>query len=275
MEENIQIKMKIRKLNFIYIVICILFTPWQSYAMGKVVHKNDMIKVYSFLPQDSPRVQRFFDAIHAAIDYAVFDKVEFSGGTGNPPFVKKPPFERTVWANHRIWFHWGYNTDPQKYTPLTECINNNISRGLMLEEHRSLFYSLLKDEISRRDKILQDITANLLGYNISILSKSMKSQINAFITIPYAVHLLRDRTTVEVNIVLPMNDIASSVYTAIRNLAGNVEQNIKKGNTVIKKLKQAQNNPIQFLEAMQELIPDYIMSLEGGIYDIKSKVKKI
>lgn len=268
--------MKNRKLNFIYIVICILFTPCQSYAMPKVVHKNDMIKVYSFLPQDSPRVQRFFDAIHAAIDYAVFDKVKFSGGTGNPPFVNAPPFKGTRWPNHRIWFHWGYNTDPRKYTPLTECINNNISRGLMLEEHRSLFYSLLEKEISYRNTALQDITSNLLGYDSRIIpSKPITSQINAFIAIPYAVHLLRDRTTVEVNMVLPMNDIASSVYTAIRNLAGNVEHNIKKGNTVIKKLRQAQNNPIQFLEAMQELIPDYIMSLEGGIYDIKSKVKKL
>ena len=72
-----------------------------------------------------------------------------------------------------------------------------------------------------------------------------------------------------------MGDIVSSVFTAIRNLAGNVESNRAKANAVISELRKVQNDPVLFLEKMQELLPDYIMSLEGGIYDIKSKVKQL
>lgn len=268
--------MGILKYRFI-LSLLLLFCSWQVEAKGKAEHIYDMMRVYSFLPQNSQIVSKFFNAVNASIDYKDFNANNFSGRPGNPDFLKESPFENTVWANHRVWFHWGYNTDARRYAPLTEYVNRNIEQGLMLEEHRSLFYSRLYKEVSRRNKVLQDIAATLLGYHSQDKgwSRAMQTQINAFISIPYAVHLLGDRTTTEVAVVLPMNDIVSSVFTAIRNLAGNVDGNITKANAVINKLKRAQDNPVTFLDAMQLYLPDYIMSLEGGIYDIKSKVKRL
>ena len=268
---------KMTKIYCAWMVLCLLLISAIASAKGKDEHIADMKKVYSFMPQNNPIVANFFLAVNASIDYSAFDKDNFSGKPGKPAFVKEPPFENTTWANHRIWFHWGYSTNVRQYAPLTELVNKNIASGKMSEQDRDLFYTKLYEEVGRRNRVLQDITANLLGYDVrdSGWSSAMRSQINAFVAIPYAVHLLGDRTTTEVSVMQSMGDIVSSVFTAIRNLAGNVESNRAKANAVISELRKVQNDPVLFLEKMQELLPNYIMSLEGGIYDIKSKVKQL
>ena len=75
----------------------------------------------------------------------------------------------------------------------------------------------------------------------------------------------------ETSIVQPIDDIIKSVYQAIDNLAGNEAENIQKAKTLKSELARYDDSPENFLAAMKTLIPDYILSLKGGIYDIQSK----
>lgn len=177
--------------------------PVMSAAKGGREHIQDMIDVYPFKVQPGDAIYTFFECVQAAIDYSEFSEM-FNPETQKPisskkpSFLYEPPFENTRWGNHRIWYHWGFNADVRLFSPLTLLVIENIAKGLMRW------------------------AAKALGYPSSSWSGAMRDQLNAFVAIPYAVHLIGDRfKEYSVTFVVqPMDDIVKSVYNAIDDLAG-------------------------------------------------------
>ena len=259
------------------IFIIVLFLPFASIAKSGKEHIQDMIDVYPFKVKEGDKIYKFFECVNAAIDYGTFNPENQVKRPGKPKFLNQAPFQNTSWANHRIWYHWGFNANVRLYAPLTKLVKENIANGEMRAEDEKLFYDSLYKEIGYRNNTLMDLASEVLGYPKDGRSSAMRSQLNAFVSIPYAVHLLGDRFEQfsETSIVQPIDDIIKSVYQAIDNLAGNEAENIQKAKTLKSELARYDDSPENFLAAMKTLIPDYILSLKGGIYDIQSKCIKL
>jgi hypothetical protein len=73
----------------------------------------------------------------------------------------------------------------------------------------------------------------------------------------------------------PMEDIIKSVYRAIDNLAGKELENIQNAKRIKNELARSTDTPEEFLNAMKRLIPEYMLSLRGGIYDINKKCQQL
>lgn len=258
----------------ICILLACLLIPFAIYAKGGKEHVQDMIDVYPFKVQDGDIIHIFFECVQAAIDYGEFNPKYQEKKTSNPLFLKSHPFEHTRWKNHRIWYHWGFNANVRLFPPLTSMVNENIERGLMKEEDRELFYQCLYKEIGKRNKELMRLAAEIFGYPSSGWSNAMREQLNAFVSIPYAVHLLGDRFEQfsETSIVQSMDDIVKSVYKAIDDLAGS--ENVQQAKELKNILSSSEKTPEEFLAALKNYLPKYMLSLKGGIYDINKLCRK-
>ena len=267
----------IDKMRHVYIFLISLLIPFLCVAKSGQEHINDMIDVYPFKVNKGDRIYHFFECVNAAIDYGEFNPQQQIKTPKKPTFLKQPPFQNTTWANHRIWYHWGFNANVRLFAPLTALVEKNIANGSMRKEDTELFYSNLYKEIGKRNNELMRQAASVLGYPANGWSSAMRDQINAFVSIPYAVHLLGDRfeqyTTTSV--MQPMEDIIKSVYRAIDNLAGKELENIQNAKRIKNELARSTDTPEEFLNAMKRLIPEYMLSLRGGIYDINKKCQQL
>lgn len=261
--------------------------PVMSAAKGGREHIQDMIDVYPFKVQPGDAIYTFFECVQAAIDYSEFSE-SFNPETQKPISSKKPsflykcPFKNTKWGNHRIWYHWGFNADVRLFSPLTLMVNENIAKGLMREEDRDLFYQCLYQEIGKRNKELMRWAAKVLGYPSTGWSGAMREQLNAFVAIPYAVHLIGDRFKEYsvTSVVQPMDDIVKSVYNAIDDLAGSgnspeIRANKQKAMMLKKELSRHTATPEDFLAALKTNLPQYMLSLQGELYDFNKKSKRL
>ena len=247
-------------------------------AKGGGEHITDMFMVYPFYAGDDSPFSTFYKSIQAAIDYQTFDPKDLTRkNTGHPIFTQKEPFTQTRWANHRIWYHWGFNKDPRKYKPLSDLVARNIREGLMSEDDKYTFYDRLITEWTYRNRELMKISAAILGYDYDSMSSAMRSQVNAFVTIPYCVHLLGDHFAdqKEKEIILQMNLVVGDIYQAIDNLAGKSKANQEKALLLKSKLKRYEDSPENFLAALEEYFSEYLLSLSGELYDYRNKFKKL
>ena len=241
-------------------------------------HITHMFMIYPFYAGDDSPFSTFYKSIQAAIDYQTFDPKNLTDTkTGHPLFTKNEPFARTRWANHRIWYHWGFNKDPKKYKPLSDLVDRNIREGLMSEDDKYAFYDSLIIEWSYRNRELMKMAARILGYKYDSMSSAMRSQVNAFVTIPYCVHLLGDHfeDQKEKEIILQMDLVVGDIYNAIDNLAGRSTANQRKAQILKSKLKRYEDSPENFLAALEEYFSEYLLSLSGELYDYRNKFKKL
>ena len=253
-------------------IISIFFFYLNIFAKGGDKHIQDMIDVYPFEAQKGSQIYLFFESVQAYIDYQVLDPKNQNKKVGNPIFLKENPrFANTTWDNHRIGYHWGFNTDIKYFKPLTKLVKKNFDN----ENDKNEFYACMYGEIRKRNIIIMELAAKVLGYspNHEDWSKAMRDQINAFVAIPYAVHILGDHTTTITEVIQPIDGVVESIYTAIDKIAG--KSNIEKAKQLKKKLYPFENNPIEFLNALKKFYPKFMLSLDNGIYDIKKKGIKL
>lgn len=263
--------------NRILWCLIIFLYPLLTFSKSGNEHIYDMYLVYPF-ESNTGRIGDFYKAVQAALDYQVFEYPFNDKRVGNPLFLQKPPFEKTKWGNHRIWYHWGFNKFNKSYiqdpsNPLGAAVKRNIDEKRMSEKDISQFYYELQEENRKRNMALMKYAATVLGYSANNWSSAMRRQINAFVTIPYSVHLLGDHfpDQSETSVISPLYHIVSDVYNAIIDLAGSDPNNYNKAKDMIHKLKAHENNPVSFLKTLQVHFPRYILSLQGGIYDYKRK----
>ena len=109
------------------IFIIVLFLPFANFAKSGKEHIQDMIDVYPFKVNEGDKIYKFFECVNAAIDYGTFNPENQVKRPGKPKFLNQEPFQNTSWANHRIWYHWGFNANVRLYAPLTKLVKENIA----------------------------------------------------------------------------------------------------------------------------------------------------
>lgn len=267
------------KMKRIILFICLTFSWFCFEAKSKSggEHITDMFMVYPFYAGSDTPFELFYKSIQGTIDYRVFNPNNLDPQTGNPLFLYEEPFVNTRWGNHRIWYHWGFNADPKRYKPLTDLVDRNIREGRMTEEAKFLFYEKLINEWSYRNRELMKMAAKILGYDYNSLSSAMRDQVNAFVTIPYSVHLIGDHfeDQKEKEIILQLDWVVKDIYDAIFKLSGPAADNRNKAKDLISKLKPYEHSPERFLEAMKDHFSPFLLSLDGPLYDYKMKFRRL
>ena len=258
----------LEKMKKTCILLMCIFCIFPTSAKQGWQHREDMRVVFPFADH-CKEANELYDAVNAYLDYGDIESKKPS----NPRFIRLyPEFQRTKWANHRVWFHWGFNGNCKSFRPLLNLINTNIEDGYLREEDLPLFWYELEKEISKRNKRMIDLAANFMGYGSgSSLSSQMRDQCNALVTILYDIHLLGDWSTEETSVIASKEYIYKELYEAIRKIAGDNEDNYPKATKLIKQLKNNESDINAFMDVLKQKFTPFLFGLKGGIYDYKKK----
>lgn len=103
---------------------------------------------------------------------------------------------------HRLLFHWGFNADPKRYSPLVKQVRSCLKDNPDAREHERKFFSYLTNNIqSRRNRKLINAVTSVTGI------PTARGYANAIATIIYDVHLLGDYETVNTSALPKIDDI--------------------------------------------------------------------
>lgn len=253
------------------------------YAKSGTGHYTDMSRIFPFdeseCSSSNKKIFDLYERVNAYLDYATFPyENSYGKKVGNPRFIGK--YERLKYmkfANHRIWYHWGFNRDPKRFKPLADVVKENIKNGNLKEEDESFFWRKLRDNISERNKVLLSEWSKASGYGgLSKLSRIQREQSNAFITLLVSIHLLGDHTTSETGVIIDRQSLYGEIFTAIDNLAGKkYPGNIKAAKSLKNKLTRVKGKPEKFLDVLALNFSTFLYSLEGEEYNYKKKFKKL
>lgn len=247
-------------------------------AFGKEDHVADMRRIFPFIPFDpaNKKIEDFYYLVNSYIDYTNFPSTK-GGQVGMPLCIKNDPKLKNMrFANHRVWFHWGFNKNPRIFQPLVDRVEYNVKYGLISEDDREYFWYVLNKEIRKRNRLLMDKWAKISGYNGLVgLMASQRAQSNAFVTLLYSIHILGDHQTSETSVIIDKRSLYGDIYNAIDNLAGKSVSNRQKAKSLKNKLRLVQGNPKAFLDKMEKEFTPFLYSLEGVGYNYKKKFSSL
>ncbi len=259
--------MKTLKKTLLFI-ICVLF-PYLNYAHDGPRHVSDMQRIYPF-DWSNTKIIDFYKLVNNYIDFPN-DK-----NTGKPtPIASNPKYNSMSIGRHRIWYHWGFNKDPRKFRPLIKALNRNIEKGVISEGDVEGFWGCIIKDQKRRNKKLMNEASIIFGYR-GYVSKKQRKQLNAFVAILYAIHIIGDHETSDINIILDLKSIYGDVYNAIDDIAG--ADNKLKANVLKRQLgfkKKQQIDPKMFLDIMESHFSPFLFSLDGSLYNYKKKFEAL
>jgi len=265
-----------RRLLICLLTICIF--PFQVAGKDRKQHKKDMWDVFPFSYYNKRKDKRIDDLYEKVNEY--LDKThEYDKRPGNPSFLKNDTVLcNWTFENHRIWYHWGFNTNFRKFQPLVAAVNDNKNKGKGTIEDEKRFWKLLAAEVGKRNKELMSLAAEtLFGCTYENMSKLMHRQVNGFVTILYNVHLFGDYTTKEKNALggeSGYKTLIGSTFDAIDNIAGKDSKNQKRAKKLKEKLRQvgeSQDTAQQFLDELKNEFGRFVLSLDGPMYEYKQK----
>lgn len=255
-----------------YLFILSLLLPLFVFALSGKEHANDMKRIYPFVDcQRNEKIIDFYSLINNYLD-SPNDR-----NTGRPDSIRyHPKFGKMKFGSHRIWYHWGFNTDPKRFAPLVNAVNSNIENGVISESDVDEFWNCLMNEVSRRNRFLMNRAAEIFGYkSIGSISQSQRSQLNAFVTILYSIHLLGDHQTTITDVMVDLKSVYGDIYNAIDNLAGRNRANILKARHIKKELRTVQHDPVIYLDKMEDSFSSFLLALDGSFYNYKEKFEKM
>lgn len=265
--------MKIISRKYILLFFSLLLVT-SVFAFGKEEHVADMRRVFPFIPYDpaNKKIEDFYYLVNSYIDYTNFPSIK-GGKVGEPLCIKNDPrLKEMKFANHRIWFHWGFNKNPRTFQPLVNMVEYNVKYGIISEDDREYFWYVLNKEIRKRNRLLMDKWAKVSGYKGLVgLMASQRAQSNAFVTLLYSIHILGDYQTSETSVIIDKRSLYGDIYNAIDNLAGKSVSNRQKAKSLKNKLRLVQGNPKVFLDKLEKEFTPFLYSLKGVGYNYKNK----
>lgn len=265
---------------------CIVFSfltllPLLAHAHSGAEHLADMKRVMPFEDvEQNRRVFKFFRLTNAYIDRpgqelgTKFDREAYK----RPAFIAEhPKFGNIRWeGKHRIWYHWGFNTDPRQFPPLVNSLNSAIDQGIITKDDLPEFWNLMMAEISKRNRFLLNQGANALGFGqLGNISAQQRRQLNGWVTIIYSVHILGDYQTDDTEVLAPLSRVYADISNAIDNLAGKDAANVAKAKALKSVLKKSQGYPTSYLDVLAYRFTPFVLSLQGDGYNYKTKFEKM
>lgn len=269
---------------FGFVEYCVVFfflilSPLQSYAHSGAEHVADMKRVMPFEDvEQNRRVFKFFRLMNSYIDrpgQAPGTKFDREAYKRPAVIAEHPKFGNIRWeGKHRIWYHWGFNTDPRQFPPLVNSLNSAIDQGVITKDDLPEFWRLMTEEIAKRNRFLLNQGANAFGYGqLGSITAQQRRQLNGWVTVIYSVHILGDYQTEDTDVLAPLGRVYADINNAIDNLAGKDAGNVEKAKIIKAALKKSQSSPERYLDALEREFTPFILSLKGEGYDYRTRLK--
>ena len=170
--------MRIRVLLF---VLAILSPILASAKMG-TEHCKDMVDVLGIQQNKASAAYRHANEVAKTITAMIdqeYSQLLASIRSVAPNFSLGP-------SRHRIFFHWGFNENPQHGEELSRQINDSTAD----ESVRAKIWDMVKAEQGRRNRIMMEKVA--LEFNCNSGLMVIHSEQNAIASIMYNAHILGD-----------------------------------------------------------------------------------
>ena len=257
-----------RPLLFIF---CLLF-PILTYALSGKEHARDMQRIFPFVKCEcNNKVIDFYSLVNQYIDRPN----DINIGKPNP-ISNHPKFSQMKFGNHRIWYHWGFNTNPKKFTPLVDAVNRSIADSVISENDVEEFWDCVMADVSRRNRYLMNCAADIFGYKaLGSISTNQRRQLNAFVTVLYSIHILGDHQCLITDVMCDIKRVYADIFNAIDDLAGKDKANVLQARDLKKVLRPEQDDPKVFLDKMEEVFSPFLLGLEGSLYNYKEKFESL
>lgn len=263
---------------------CLLFSvlivfPLLSHAKSGTEHLADMKRVMPFEDvEQNRRVFKFFRLMNSYIDrpgQAPGTKFDREAYKRPAVIAEHPKFGNIRWeGKHRIWYHWGFNTDPRQFPPLVNSLNSAIDQGVITKDDLPEFWRLMTEESAKRNRFLLNQGANAFGYGqLGSITAQQRRQLNGWVTVIYSVHILGDYQTEDTDVLAPLGRVYADINNAIDNLAGKDAGNVEKAKIIKAALKKSQSSPGRYLDALGREFSPFILSLKGEGYDYRTRLK--
>ena len=267
------------QLSIIFITLLVFF-PIRTFALSGAEHRADMIRIFPFAEvRENHAVLSLYRHVNTYLDNPYIQP----GERPSKDYPKRPKsiadhpkFSLIHWhGKHRIWFHWGFNTDPRHFKPITTSLDKALHDGIISESDLPEFWKLINQEVSQRNRTLMNEAAQVFGFDsLGNISASQRRQINGMVTILYSIHILGDYQTTDSLILMSKERVYADIYNAIDNLAGKLPQNHQKAKELKQRLKPHQSDPKDFLDTLERHFSPFLLSLSGQGYDYKALFRK-
>lgn len=255
-------------------------TAGDALALSGKEHAADMQRIFPFAQcARNKKVTDFYHLVNAYLDYPGQNPQEqFDRSAPKRPLsiASHPKFGQIHWlGKHRIWFHWGFNTDPRQFPPIVNSLEQAVQQGVIRESDLPEFWTLMNQEISRRNRTLMNEGARVFGFGqLGTISVQQRKQLNGLVTVLYSIHVVGDHKTPDKAIVAPLDRVYADISNAIDNLAGKEPSNMLLAKELKRKLKAAQGSPDAYLDAMEKGFGPFLLALKGEGYDYKARFEK-
>lgn len=278
--------MKYLRYSMKHVVLCVLLivSALPSLALSGAEHQADMQRIFPFAWNDgndkNKLVMDFYKRVNVYLDHPYVEPGQHPSKKDpkRPKFVvDNPKLSLIHWdGGHRIWFHWGFNTDPRQFEPLTSGLERARSAGIINQRDIDAFWASLTEEIAKQNRALMNESAQIFGFgDLGAISASERRQINAIVTMLYSIHVVGDYETTDTMGLSPLSRVYADIYNAIDNLAGRNPENYKKAKDLKTRLRASQMDPKSFLDALELYFSPFLLSLKGDSYDYGARFKKL
>ncbi len=247
-------------MRFLFLIPLFLFTfNINIFAKSGKDHKADMYKILPFATQ--PKIDALYDLVNACIDYKDIEKKT----VGIPDAIRKAPLDENLkLGNHRVLFHWGFNSDPRKSVILKEKIDlylKNESNQKLKETKEYAFWDRIVTEQKIRNKYIIQRVCDVMGF---VDGGKSGQYANAFASLLVDTHILGDYTTTHKTGLQDFKLVVADVKKAILNLAQNNPQDLIKAKELNKRLDSVKTeSPIDVFIILEKSLPKYILSLQN------------
>lgn len=263
------------------LMMALLLAAEGAFALGGKEHAADMQRIFPFAKDAKNKpVTNLYQRVNEYLDFPYVHPGEKSQRTDpkRPKFVAEhPKFSQIHWlGKHRIWFHWGFNTDPRQFPPIVNSLDQAVQQGVIAESDVAEFWTLMNEEISLRNRALMNEAAAVFGFGeLGTISTQQRRQLNGLVTVLYSIHVVGDHKTPDKAVVAPLDRVYADIGNAIDNLAGREPENVEQAKALKQRLKAAQTSPDAYLDALEAGFAPFLLSLKGPGYDYKSRFEKL
>jgi|SRR5574344_829684 hypothetical protein len=188
---------------FFLFVVVVLYCTDLLYAKSLLPGKQGghEADIYGVLPfRRQPKVNKMILMIHNSIDMP----------TGYFPGLKRAPHQNFTWHRygHRVFFHWGFNSDPRS----SKILNELVSECKWSADVEEQFWKKVVDEQAIRNKSNMETVAAVLGYSLSGVERGY---VNAVASLIVDTHILGDYTTTETRSLQDIDMLAADIQKAL------------------------------------------------------------
>lgn len=245
-----------------YISLIILLIASIGFVNGKSLnagksggHEAD---IYAVLPfERCEKISTMIRAIHNNIDHPIG---YFEG-------LRDTPHQDFTWhkLGHRVFFHWGFNTNPRSSTQLATLVEERD----WSDDVQKSFWKKVVEEQARRNRETISVVGSTLNFN-----STERAYANAFASIITNVHILGDYTTTNISSLQHIDMIVVDLKKALFESLHGADQakRINKLLDITKSYTDVRECAEAILTILKDELPRFLLQTQEGFFARKFRL---